>query len=197
MRSIFFVALVMGLWYGGDGIYVNLVSGKLTTFSMDTVEKYGVANSRYIRVTDGYYGNNLVYQYDQDTKRVDYVIIPVLTESQLLALENEQEVIARVAVKIDVNFRESDVSSWFDELEMNADVTGVVQVGFDNISSEQARILEEGGLKLNDSLILISEGEEPRAFWLNLLMFLPGFLVIVFFIFILFSKTEEETNTTA
>ncbi len=194
---IIFVLACMGLWYGGDGLWVNLTSGKLTTFSIETVEKHGIGNSRYVNITDGTWSNGYVYQYDQKTTKVNYVIFALESAETFLAIEAGEKKPVRVLVKKKASTSTLRLDEWAIKNGAEAEkveIQGVTLIGFDSIDDSSRKLIQSLGMEISEDVIFIEEGSEPRSLIKNLLMFTPSALFFGFMIFGFFAKDDEDDS---
>ncbi|MFC7047785.1 TerB family tellurite resistance protein [Emcibacter nanhaiensis] len=198
---ILIVLACMGVWYGGDGLWVSLTSNKLTTFNVETVEEHGIGNNRYIKITDGTWGSGIVYQYDQDTGAVDYVIFALESPETYQAIAEGRPAEVHVLVKKDAHTNVSRLEQWMIENgadEEKVEVQGVTLVGFDSIDDSSRNLIESMDMKISDDVVFLEEGKKPESMTKNLLIFIPSALFLLFVIYSFFRKedeTEEITET--
>ena len=196
MRLIILIVACMGLWYGGDGLWVNLSSGKLTTFNINTVEEHGIGNNRFINITGGTWSQGLVYQMDENTGKLDHVIFALESAETYIAIESGQDAPVHVLVKKQAHVHEDHLGEWVTQnggSEEEVTIQGVTMVGFDSIDDESKSLIESMNMQLSDSVIFIEEGTEPRSLITNLAMFIPSSLFFAFFGFGLI-KSKKETD---
>ncbi len=195
---VLLVAAAMGLWYGGDGLWVNLTSGKLTTFDIETVEKHGIGDNRYIRITGGTWSDGIVYQMNEKTHKVDHVIFALESAQTYRSHSDGKKTAVRVLVKKPANTSDSRLKKWLGENgadEESVDIQGVTRVGFDSIDDESKRLIESMNMKVDDAVIFLEEGSEPRALWMNLAMFVPSAGFFGLMVVGMFSKEEKDSET--
>lgn len=197
MRLIILIAACMGLWHGGDGLWVNLSSGKLTTFNINTVEEHGVGNSRFIKVTGGTWSNGLVYQVDQNTNQLDHVIFALESPETYIALEQGKSAPVHVLVKKKTDVHVDKLEEWVQQnggSDEEVEIQGVTLVGFDSIDDESKSLIESMEMQLSDNVIFIDEGTEPRPITTNLAIFFPSLLFIGFMGYGLTRKKGEKAS---
>jgi len=195
MHLILLILAGMGLWHGGDGLWVNMTSGKLTTFSVETVEDHGIGNNRFINITGGTWGGGVAYQYDQDNHQVDFVIYPLVSADTYTEIAEGNDSSIQILVKKTAHTSEANLDSWLEEQGMNLDevtVQGVTLVGFNAIGDEFKDLIESMDMTVSDSVIFLEEDSEPRALLNNLAMFIPAFLYFSFMVVGFFSKNDKD-----
>lgn len=192
---IVFVLACMGLWYGGDGLWVNMTSGKLTTFSIETVEEHGIGNNRYINITGGTWGQGYVYEYDQKTNNVKYIIFPLESLVTFEAVTDGEDASIHVLVKKKANTHTMRLDDWAENngaSDVQVEIQGVTMVGFDSIDEESRKLIESMDMKISENVIFIEEGAEPRSLTKNLLMFVPSLLFFIIIIVGFFKGDDDD-----
>ena len=149
---IVFVLACMGLWYGGDGLWVNMTSGKLTTFSIESVEEHGIGNNRFVNITGGTWGQGYVYEYDQETKAVDHVVFALESPETYMAINDGEKAVIHVLVKKKANTSTLRLDDWVGENGADEDsviIQGVTLVGFDAIDDGTKNLIESMDVKIS------------------------------------------------
>ena len=194
IRLIIIIAAAIGIWNGADGLWVNITSGSLTTFDIRTVEKHGIGNNRYIKITGGTWGSSYTYQVNEKSDDVHYIIYSLQSPETYSNIIDGKNATVHVIVKKPAYIPANNLDKWTtangsDDDEVEAQ--GVTLVGLDSISSGHIDLIESMNITVSDSVIFLEEGTEPRSIITNLLMLIISSLIIYLLMRSWFSEDYE------
>lgn len=164
-----------GFWWGFDSVRVSHYSSELATFTMDDIEKNGIGDKRYIKITDAFWDGSYVYQAkvkkrDREVKpdtEIEFIEYPLLSTNDAAAMSEGKPVTAKVIVLRNLdNVKFKDLESWTEQnvkYGRTTDVEGVTRVGLDSLESESKRILQSLDMKINDDVIFVEAGRKPNS----------------------------------
>ncbi|MFN8285843.1 MAG: hypothetical protein U0V74_03765 [Chitinophagales bacterium] len=177
---------------GLKGYYDTFTSEKEPfTISIDEVEKKGLGDHKYVRITNAVPPGNFVYKYKSRLGikgNVTYIIYPVVSEERLMeyyldTLEDAR-LTAKVIVKLDTTFPVSQV----DNFEFDTGAVVIEGMVRGSVDSDDKDLLQDDALDLDKNYIYIVK-ETPNSNASNTVITCLG-LGILFFIF---RKKKEET----
>jgi hypothetical protein len=186
------VAVVFGLKSLYDTITSEKEAFKIT---LDEVEKSGLGNHKYVKITGAYAPGPFVYEYK--TKygvkgNVDHIIYPVVSLNKLsdyISSGASAKLKAKVIVKMDTSFPVSRVNSF--EFDSSAvELEGMVRSGFEGMSDEDKKLLKGDALDLDENFIYLVK-EKPMGYGVSFGSTGLG-IVILFLIFGNPMKKKED-----
>ncbi len=170
---------------GLKGFYDTFTSEKEPyTISIEDVEKKGLGDHKYVRITNAIPPGNFVYKYKTrlgTNGKVNYIIYPVVSEEKLteyyLDTMEDAQLTAKIIVKMDTSFPVSQVENFeFDTGTLV--IEGMVR---GSVDKEDKDLLQDDALSLDKNYIYIVK-ETPNSHGLNLVITGIGG-AILFFLF--------------
>lgn len=199
MRKLILLVLASMLaYYGFDGLTINK---DLVEYSMENIEKKGIGDDRFIKLTGAYPTGEYVYHYDVENPNVaNKIIFPLVSKKVFDKIEEGKT--SKFPVKVLVKrssakFKRNCVASnsCIDDVIQQMDnytVKGVVLPGLDDVDDETKELLNGSGLNIGNDVIFIEEDEEPKSNTKSILMLIGGIIGILLIIGSLFSNDEDE-----
>lgn len=187
----FIIGIVL-VGMGLKGFYDTFTSEKEPyTVSIEEVEKKGLGDHKYVRITNAIPPGNFVYKYKSRLGikgNVTYIIYPVVSEEKLteyyLDTLEDAQLTAKIIVKMDTSFPVSQV----DNFEFDTGTVVIEGMVRGSVDSEDKDLLQDDALSLDKNYIYIVK-ETPNSHGLNLVITGIGGAILFF----LFRGKKEET----
>jgi hypothetical protein len=184
--SIIFVCI--GTWHSYDILQLSYFEANNTPFTIESVEKEGVGNKRFVSITNGVFDGNIVYEYNEETKHVSSIIYPIISrEQQQNALFSEQPLMIKILVKQKVDTSVEELDKWIEQqkiIKKNSNIKGIVFFGLKSIDKKN-KALVQSNFHLYDNFIFLEEGRTPKplivsasSFFISIIGIILSFFVI-------------------
>jgi hypothetical protein len=174
----------------GKGCYDKVsCESKPFAMSLNEIEKNGVGDHKFVKITGALPAGNFVYSYSSRLGikgDVKYLIYPVISIDRITQYainlidtatgevkERKDKLRAKVIVKMDTTFPVSRINSF--SLDTNpVTIVGMVR---SDLGTEDKNLLKDDALELEPNFVYIVK-EEPQSYGLSIVMFLGGFLCL-------------------
>lgn len=171
-KVIFSLFFLYASWKGLDGLFINYYSSSLHELDIESLEKKGCDNNRYLKINNGVTAGTFIYLEENNYSNID-VYYPIISHKQAELLRLGRPITAHLIVQIN-NLNRNCIKDETCYLIDSTSVTGITKEGFDDLRRDDFKSMETDLLTIDKNAILIEPDIKPIALHWNLLMFIGG-----------------------